>query len=51
MTQDSGGDATNHFGGFHIQTEPLSDQDVARVELANEVRAMIGEIISTDATV
>ncbi|MGA0043225.1 MAG: PaaI family thioesterase [Ilumatobacteraceae bacterium] len=51
MTQDAGGDATNHFGGFHIQTEPLSDQDVARVELANEVRAMIGEIISTDATV
>ena len=51
MTQDSGGGATNHFGGFHIQTEPLSDQDVARVELANEVRAMIGEIISTDATV
>lgn len=60
MTQRSGGvgDASlqggtneNQFGGFHIQAGPLSEQDVARVELADEVRAMIREIISTDASV
>lgn len=62
MTQGSGGvgDADvslqgdtneNQFGGFHIQAGPLSEQDVARVELADEVRAMIREIISTDASV
>ena len=47
------GDGTapaNHFGGFHVQTGPLSETDVARVELADEVRAMIREIISTDAS-
>ena len=51
MTQEPGGAGTNHFGGFHIQAGPLSDQDVARVELADEIRAMIREIISTDATI
>jgi acyl-coenzyme A thioesterase PaaI-like protein len=40
----------NHFGGFHVQTGPLTETDQARVELADEVRAMIREIITTDAT-
>ena len=40
----------NHFGGFHVQTAPLSDADLARAELAAEVRAMIREIITTHAT-
>jgi acyl-coenzyme A thioesterase PaaI-like protein len=40
----------NHFGGFHVQTGPLTEADRARVELADEVRAMIREIITTDAT-
>jgi len=40
----------NHFGGFHVQTGPITDTDRARVELADEVRAMIREIISTDAS-
>jgi len=42
--------ATNQFGGFHVQTGPLTEADQARVELADEVRAMIREIISTDAS-
>ena len=45
-----GAASDNHFGGFHVQTGPLSDADIARVELADEVRAMIREIISTDAS-
>jgi acyl-coenzyme A thioesterase PaaI-like protein len=49
--QQSGGAGENHFGGFHIQAGPLSEDDVARVELADEVRAMIREIISTDASI
>ena len=40
----------NQFGGFHVQTGPLTDADRARVELADEVRAMIREIISTEAS-
>ncbi|MFM7963621.1 MAG: PaaI family thioesterase [Actinomycetota bacterium] len=40
----------NHFSGFHVQTGPITDTDRARVELADEVRAMIREIISTDAS-
>jgi acyl-coenzyme A thioesterase PaaI-like protein len=40
----------NSFGGFHVQTEPVSDLDIARGELAEEVRAMIREIISTHAS-
>ena len=40
----------NQFGGFHVQAGPLTDADAARVELADEVRAMIREIISTDAS-
>ncbi len=46
----SGDTAPNHFGGFHVQTGPLTDADLARVELADEVRALIREIISTDAS-
>lgn len=46
----TGETSANHFGGFHIQAGPMSDVDVARVELAEEVRAMIREIISTEAT-
>lgn len=46
----SEGDTPNHFGGFHVQTGPLSDLDLARVELADEIRAMIREVISTEAT-
>lgn len=41
---------SNHFGGFHVQVGPLTEADRARVELADEVRAMIREIISTDAS-
>lgn len=48
--RDDGTAPANHFGGFHVQTGPLSETDVARVELADEVRAMIREIISTDAS-
>lgn len=48
MSGQSGG--TNHFGGFHIQAGPLTEADQARVELADEVRAMIREIVSTDAS-
>ncbi|NBN96890.1 MAG: PaaI family thioesterase [Actinobacteria bacterium] len=44
-----GASAPNHFGGFHVQAGPLTAADQARVELADEVRAMIREIISTDA--
>jgi len=45
------GDASgNYFGRFHVQTGPITDTDRARVELADEVRAMIREIISTDAS-
>lgn len=40
----------NQFGGFHVQAGPLSEADRARVELADEVRAMIREIVSTDAS-
>ena len=40
----------NHFGGFHVQTQPVSDLDAARAELAEEVRAMILEILTTQAT-
>jgi acyl-coenzyme A thioesterase PaaI-like protein len=40
----------NQFGGFHVQAGPLSETDRARVELADEVRAMIREIISTEAS-
>ena len=40
----------NHFGGFHVQTEPITELDMARMELADEVRAMIREIISTQAS-
>ncbi len=39
------------FGGFHIQAGPLSELDRARVELAEEIRAMIREVISTEATI
>jgi acyl-coenzyme A thioesterase PaaI-like protein len=46
----AGGGAANHFGGFHVQTGPLTNADHARVELADEVRALIREIISTDAS-
>lgn len=47
----SGGSSDdNQFGGFHVQAGPLSETDRARVELADEVRAMIREIISTDAS-
>lgn len=48
MSGDTAGN--NHFGGFHVQAGPLSEADRARVELADEVRAMIREIISTDAS-
>ncbi|MFZ9707877.1 MAG: hypothetical protein ACO3CG_08595, partial [Ilumatobacteraceae bacterium] len=48
--RSDGAASDNHFGGFHVQTGPLSDADIARVELADEVRAMIREIISTDAS-
>jgi len=39
------------FAGFHIQSGPLSELDRARVELAEELRAMIREVISTEATI
>lgn len=39
------------FGGFHIQAGPLSELDRARVDLAEEIRAMIREVISTEATI
>ena len=39
------------FAGFHIQSGPLSELDCARVELAEELRAMIREVISTEATI
>lgn len=41
---------TNSFGGFHIQTGPLTELDRARGELAEEIRAMIREVVSTNAT-
>ena len=43
-------EASNHFGGFHVQTQPVSDLDRARADLAEEVRAMIREIFTTQAT-
>lgn len=43
-------EASNHFGGFHVQTQPVSDLDRARADLAAEVRAMIREILTTQAT-
>lgn len=43
-------EASNHFGGFHVQTQPASDLDRARADLAAEVRAMIREILTTQAT-
>ena len=43
-------EASNHFGGFHVQTQPVSDLDRARADLAEEVRAMIREILTTQAT-
>ena len=33
--QQSGGAGENHFGGFHIQADPLIENDAARVELAD----------------
>lgn len=49
MTRQSGD--TNQFGGFHVQAGPLTEADQARVELADEVREMIREIISTEASI
>jgi acyl-coenzyme A thioesterase PaaI-like protein len=43
-------EASNQFGGFHVQTQPVSDLDRARADLAEEVRAMIREILTTQAT-
>ncbi|MFM7525793.1 MAG: PaaI family thioesterase [Actinomycetota bacterium] len=50
VASGASGASGNHFGGFHVQTGPITDTDRARVELADEVRAMIREIISTDAS-
>lgn len=43
-------EASNHFGGFHVQTQPVSELDRARADLAEEVRAMIREILTTQAS-
>jgi hypothetical protein len=40
----------NQFKDFHVQAGELSELDIARSELTDEVRHMIREIISTRAT-
>ena len=50
MSSETSAPGGNHFGGFHVQTQPVSDLDRARAELADEVRAMVREILTTQAT-
>lgn len=50
MSSETSAPGGNHFGGFHVQTQPVSDLDRARAELADEVRAMIRETLTTQAT-
>lgn len=42
---------SNNFTGFHIRVGDMSDYDKARSEFADEVRAVIGELLSTSASI
>lgn len=41
----------NNFAGFHIRTGEMSEYDKARVNFADEVRAVMGELLSTSASI
>ena len=41
----------NKFTGFHIRTGPMSEYDQARANFADEVRAVIAELLSTSASI
>ena len=42
---------SNSFTGFHIRTGEMSDYDKARSDFADEVRAVIDELLSTSAPI
>ena len=42
---------SNSFTGFHIRTGDMSEYDKARSDFADEVRAVIGELLSTSASI
>ncbi|MFA5774188.1 MAG: PaaI family thioesterase [Ilumatobacteraceae bacterium] len=44
-------DNSNNFTGFHIRTGEMSEYDQARSDFAEEVRAVIGELLSTSASI
>lgn len=44
-------DASNKFAGFHIRTGEMSEYDRARVDFADEVRAVMSELLSTSASI
>jgi acyl-coenzyme A thioesterase PaaI-like protein len=43
--------APNNFAGFHIRTGEMSEYDKARVNFAEEVRAVMSELLSTSASI
>lgn len=49
MNDDQG--ISNSFTGFHIRTGDMSEFDKARSDFADEVRAVIGELLSTSAPI
>ena len=42
---------SNSFTGFHVRTGEMSEYDKARSDFADEVRAVIGELLSTSAPI
>ncbi len=49
VSDTSGGN--NKFAGFHIRTGAMSEYDQARVNFADEVRAVMVELLSTSASI
>lgn len=43
--------AQNNFAGFHIRTGEMSEYDRARANFADEVRAVVSELLSTSASI
>lgn len=43
--------ARNNFAGFHIRTGAMSEYDQARANFADEVRAVMVELLSTSASI
>lgn len=44
-------DKPNNFTGFHIRTGEMSEYDQARANFADEVRAVMSELLSTSASI